>query len=140
MANITISEALAALKGANPEEIREELSIIQEEIDELEKQIVAKRGLMRQVRKLAGLPAGKRTAATVPQPATHAGSNGSGPKLWQQIQTYLEHAGPSSASLVATAMEKSAGAVYTELKKRQGSVFEQLRDKRWRLKMVSAKE
>jgi hypothetical protein len=133
----TVSEALEVLKTADKEELSQEIQIIEEEIDDLKKQIESRRRTIRQVKLLAGIKIvhrnGKPTNGQAAANTLAQSRNGSGEKSWESIYKFLMHNGPSTIPTICDSLGKTFQQVNIAIVKQKGKRFTQLADKRWAL-------
>jgi hypothetical protein len=152
MSNVTISEALAALKTADSEELDTEISIIEQEIAEFKEKILTRRRTIKEIRRLAGLPGngvktyhvephrgrpakmtrpmGASAASTTPFPSRTPQDSG----LVEKIRGFLTANPQKTTADIAEALGKNKGAVGSVLASQRGTLFEQMDDLTWKLK------
>jgi hypothetical protein len=127
----TIAEALDALKKADPEELNNELAILEEEISEHRRDIGRIRRTIRQVRQLAGIKATRAERASMAALPEQA-ATGKTP-LWRTIKDHIEHSGPTTVAAIAATLQKAPSQIGHELRKRAGVVFRHAGAHSWAL-------
>jgi hypothetical protein len=137
--SIALVDAMAAIREAEPEEIILEISILEAEIIDLQKQIEQRRSAISLLKGL--VPSNdhqdendeETLTEDLPKEATHRDNYIPPSRRWRMIHKLLLNRGPMRCSDIhkATNCSNTCQTTYNDMKKREGHYFLHRDDGRW---------